>query len=269
MRTARSDYLWLAVTVTAPQGDPLWLLDHSLRSPFPAEDALAFTALPGNGLRIAGGGVDQTLRFRSPLARAEQAYGHTHNALMDRARERGWVRLHAAQVDRGGRRILIAGRSGAGKTTLAIRWAARGATIGSDEGVLIRGGLCVGLPRRLHLKHSSRESLPGPARDTAAVLDYDPPVTAVDPGALFAVPPPVAPRAPDLLVLLAPGEGAPTLSDASPFQVVAELGTEAASLSLDRAALVGELARLQRTTRCVTLTGHADESTLDALDALS
>ena len=73
----------------------------------------------------------------------------------------------------------------------------------------------------------------------------------------------------DLLVLLAPGEGAPTLSDASPFQVVAELGTEAASLSLDRAALVGELARLQRTTRCVTLTGHADESTLDALDALS
>ena len=46
--------------------------------------------------------------------------------------------LHASCVSRGGRAVLIAGRSGAGKSDLALRLIDRGAKLVSDDYTLVR-----------------------------------------------------------------------------------------------------------------------------------
>jgi hypothetical protein len=59
-----------------------------------------------------------------------------------------WV-LHAACVERGGRALVLAGPSGAGKTTLAWALLARGAGYLSDECTAIDGRGAIGLSRPL------------------------------------------------------------------------------------------------------------------------
>lgn len=268
MRIARSDYLWFAVRVTAGAEDPLWLLQHSLPSPFRLEGTLGLAALPGFGLRVSDRAGVRRQEFDSAWARAEHAYAMVHRTMMDRASAEGWVGIRAAQVDLRGTRILIAGPPGTGKTTLALGLAARGGTIGSDEVVLLREGHAVALPRRLRLLHDATTHLPERARESAVELPYAPPVDAVDPGRLTPSPPLVAPRVPKLLVLLTPGTHDPIVSEASPLQVIAELSTGAAPMSPDRGKLIGELSRLQRNVRCVRLTGRADDHGVDALESL-
>jgi hypothetical protein len=63
----------------------------------------------------------------------------------------GWV-LHAAALVHGDKTIVLAGPSGAGKTTLTLALAARGARIITEEIVLIDRDLIVrGLARPIHL----------------------------------------------------------------------------------------------------------------------
>jgi hypothetical protein len=62
----------------------------------------------------------------------------------------GWL-LHAAALERDGRAIVLAGPSGAGKTTLSLALVARGWRIATEEMVLIDASLAVrGLARPLH-----------------------------------------------------------------------------------------------------------------------
>ncbi len=72
----------------------------------------------------------------------------------------GWVRVHAALVEIGGRALLVVGESGAGKTTLALRLGLAGCVVQSDESVLIRTGTAVGVPRRFHAKGGASNFVP-------------------------------------------------------------------------------------------------------------
>jgi hypothetical protein len=65
--------------------------------------------------------------------------------------EPGWL-LHAAAVEVNGRALVLSGRSGAGKTTLALALAARGHRLLTEEIVWIGSDQLVrGLPRALHV----------------------------------------------------------------------------------------------------------------------
>jgi hypothetical protein len=75
----------------------------------------------------------------------------------------GWL-LHAAALERDGRAIVLAGPSGAGKTTLSLALVARGWRIATEEMVLIDTSLAVrGLARPLHAPADSPQHRAMPA----------------------------------------------------------------------------------------------------------
>jgi hypothetical protein len=87
-------------------------------------------------------------------------YGRCHARLADYMSLAGWVPLHAGVVTIGHRRVLVIGRKGAGKTTLAVRLLFDGQAAEGDELVFTRGGEAVSLPRNFHLKGDAPDVLP-------------------------------------------------------------------------------------------------------------
>lgn len=88
----------------------------------------------------------------------------------------GWI-LHAAAIDVGGRALVLAGSSGAGKTTLALALLAEGFRLLTEEIVWIGpDGTVRGVPRALHVPEgeplharipATWRRLPYPIRDRA------------------------------------------------------------------------------------------------------
>lgn len=72
----------------------------------------------------------------------------------------GTALLHAACLRRNGRRLLLVGAKGNGKTTLTLRLQSVGYQIEGDENVFVHGARVVARPRGLHVKESSLRLLP-------------------------------------------------------------------------------------------------------------
>lgn len=233
--SATSHYLWLDVEIVGDPPAEVDLMRHQLTSPWPAVDHLRASFVRTTAgwtveTQTTGHRTSETATESSltSLAAAELVYRRTHMLVRERADEHGWGRLHAATVDIGTKRIVIAGASGFGKTTLARELARRGANVQSDEAALIKGGLCVGLPRRIHVKDNADVCLTEDERNSAVLLDYEPGVWALDPprpGALT-----VAPI--DAVVLLGPrGDNEPVVEPVASGDAFQELIPEAAWLS--------------------------------------
>ena len=72
-----------------------------------------------------------------------------YHALVEQAAP-GWL-LHAAALERDGGAVVLAGPSGAGKTTLTLALLARGWRLSTEEIVLVdRGAIVTGLARPIH-----------------------------------------------------------------------------------------------------------------------
>jgi hypothetical protein len=212
----------------------------------PASDVLRL-ALSPVGVRVD----DQEYACPGPLAAIECAYRLVHDRVLRAARDDGWTRLHAAVVDVDGRRVLLAGRSGAGKTTLAARLLADGVAVLADEGAFVRDGLAVPLPRRWHVRQSTLEHVPllRTARNTV-VLPYDPPLWTVDPADLNG-PWRLEPARVDHVVLLEPvHRGESALVPAGTAAGIGELLAEALPYADRRDRTVRALARLLRDASC-------------------
>ena len=69
------------------------------------------------------------------------------------------VRIHAGCGEWNGRRFIVVGDKGVGKTTLMLRLLFSGFRIIGDELVLIREGKATPFPRRFHVKEGSRDIL--------------------------------------------------------------------------------------------------------------
>jgi hypothetical protein len=68
--------------------------------------------------------------------------------------------LHAASLRRNGRRVLIAGGKGAGKTSLALRLVGAGYALEGDEHVFLQNGGVIARPRGCRVKEPSLTLLP-------------------------------------------------------------------------------------------------------------
>ncbi len=79
-------------------------------------------------------------------------YGRVYRRTLERFVLAGWVALHAALATINGRRTMILGHKGVGKTTLATRLLFAGHAVEGDEMALVRDGLALALPRAFHLK---------------------------------------------------------------------------------------------------------------------
>lgn len=73
---------------------------------------------------------------------------------------KGLVKIHAACGSLKGRRFLLAGEKGAGKTTLVTKLLFEGMNAHGDERVLVRGDQTIPLPRKFHLKEGSVPLIP-------------------------------------------------------------------------------------------------------------
>ncbi|MCF8084909.1 MAG: hypothetical protein K9M96_17655, partial [Deltaproteobacteria bacterium] len=72
----------------------------------------------------------------------------------------GFVKIHAACGSFGGKRFLLAGEKGAGKTTLISRLLFEDAAVHGDEKVLVRDREVIPLPRKFHLKEGTIRLIP-------------------------------------------------------------------------------------------------------------
>ena len=94
-------------------------------------------------------------------AASDAIYVRAHRRAFELASRRGWSRVHAVTVDVDGSRVLVAGPSGAGKTTLALRMLFDGAAVQGDESVLVhRSGASLAVPRAFHVKDGTAAMVP-------------------------------------------------------------------------------------------------------------
>jgi hypothetical protein len=118
--------------------------------------------------------------------------------------------VHGASLVHEGRRVILVGRKGAGKSTLTLHLLARGFEVEGDEHVVLREGDLIARPRRMRIKPGS---LPFVPEFTDAVLNspavpdaFGTTVYAVDP-AISGRPWRVRAGRADHIVFLAPNHG--------------------------------------------------------------
>lgn len=274
------EYLWVTVVVAGERPSTLDLVQHGQRSPWPATRRLRVaTSLEAAGWRLeartesvtpeAPAASNETLTGLSELAVAEHLYRMIHALVSQEADAQGWGRLHAAAVDIGDRRVLVAGPSGAGKTTMARELARRGHALQSDEAVLIKGGLSVGLPRRIHIKESPDTPLISPSEDHDVVrLDYAPVILAIPPGPAGRA---LTVRPIHAIVLLGErghGDQQLELRRASSSEAFVALTSEASWFS-PGALAVSTVSQVLQAVPVWHLSGHEALSGADALEGLA
>jgi hypothetical protein len=125
----------------------------------------------GDGFLVLDGD-DELARPATVEAVGDEVHARVHRRAFEFASLQGWVRVHGVLATVGGRRVLVTGPSGAGKTTLALGLLARGDAVDGDESVLVRDGQARAVPRRFHVKAGSTRVVPG----AGPWLDAAPPV---------------------------------------------------------------------------------------------
>ncbi|WP_233272523.1 hypothetical protein [Rhodococcus sp. JT-3] len=262
-REIRAQYLWVDAVVNGPAIPEVGVVEHRITSPWPAEDSVTVAVHANRSTvdrwdaRITSsiGTCEETVAGLDGLHLAERIYRTVHRDVMTAARSQRWTRLHAALVDCGGVRVAIAGHSGAGKTTLALALALRGAQLHADEGVFIRGEEAVGLPRRIHLKAGTFDVLPEITAYDSLYLPYAPPVWALDPTTLPAPPDVESAHHPvDVLLILEGLDKSSTRITPMPTaQALRSLAEQSALWSDDHGVTLRNTAALLSNTPCYSL----------------
>ena len=149
-------------------------LVQDARQDYPMTDEIRLEALRhADGYRICEAGGEPRIESDSSMA-----LGRLHIRAYERAYEilpSTGLFLHAACGSYKGRRFLLLGDSGAGKTTLITRLLTAGALGEGDELALLEGDRLSALPRRFHIKSFGLGHFPGlPARS----IGYPPMTTA-------------------------------------------------------------------------------------------
>jgi hypothetical protein len=178
--------LWHEFTISTPSPAVLAALEFLVQAAaqrVDVRDEIAIAVVP------AAGGFE-IHQDRGPIVDAADAsavldvvYRRVYQHVFDEASRQGWVRAHAALADVHGRRFVLAGAAGVGKTTLALRLLYDGEDVQGDESVLLRAGESIAVPRPFHLKPGSEAYVP----EITELLPHlptvagDPPVSAFDP----------------------------------------------------------------------------------------
>jgi hypothetical protein len=160
--------LWHQVDIdieTSLDGDQrvqqaLRVLVPSATHEFPPLRRIQYQLRPSQNVVIVYEEHDELGRVQSTIDLLDLLFTRIFRRLFEHASRSGWVRLHAACVDLNGKRLVLVGDSGSGKTTTALHLATQGAAIGCDESVLIRDGISIPVPRLLHVKSDAAEHNP-------------------------------------------------------------------------------------------------------------
>lgn len=160
--------------------------------------------------------------------------------------------LHAASLVKNGRRILLVGQKGTGKTTLTLQLAIRGFTLESDENLFVTGSGVAARPRGCRIKEASLPLL----GDLAPVIERAPHIVDYRGARIFNVDPrslgirwSVAEGPADAVILLRANHGGlSSLRDIPAMAMVRGLMGEIGLQVGDRTSGPARLARLASTT---------------------
>jgi hypothetical protein len=274
----RTHYLWVDAIVRGPAIPELGVIEHRIASPWPADHNVEVRIQRNRStfgrwdatIDSTIGGRKEPLIGLDGLHLAENVYRTVHRDVMTAADTELWTRLHAALVDCNGVRVAIAGHSGAGKTTLALALALRGAQLRADEGVFIRGTEAVGLPRRVHLKAGTFDVLPDIKAHDSLYLPYTPSVWALDPSTLPATPNvDSAVRGIDLVLILDKWDGGPTRVATMPApQAIQSLAEQSALWSDNHGLTLRNIAALLSNAPCYRMIRHHGDTGADTVEEL-
>jgi energy-coupling factor transporter ATP-binding protein EcfA2 len=182
--------------------------------------------------------------------------------------------IHAALLRRRGKRILIAGSRGSGKTTLTLRLAHIGYEMEGDEHVFIDNDGVIARPRAYRVKHTALALLPELAHGILAAPSYE----DVRGSRIFNVDPTtvggrwrIEKGSVDCVIVLRPNHGGySSLRPMAPMMAAQAIISELGMRDLDRGASIGAVATLVGRARSfdLSLGDHDNAKTLieQALD---
>jgi hypothetical protein len=205
--------------------------------------------------------------FEATAAGAADAIAARSRArALELAALKGWVRIHGALVDLGGKRILLAGPPGAGKTALALGLALRGGELQGDESVLLRKGEALAVPAPLRLGEGR---VAAPALATARAHLRADGFSLLDPARDLGLSWRLRAAPVDHVVVLDPRPGRPVCVPSTPAETLSELAARLADTALPKAVAVRALVGALERARCHLLAA-ADGGAMEvAIAALS
>jgi hypothetical protein len=169
----------------------------------------------------------------------------------------GYTRLHAGSVTLEGRRFLVAGSKGAGKSSLLLKLLIGGAEVQGDENVLFRGEETIPLPRKFHLRDGTLEMVPELKAAAAGLRRYQPvsvpPLCFFDPTDV-GLPWRVKAAPADAIVFLEPAFGGDSILEPFPkVGMVQDLLFQTLNLAEKAGPQIEELSGLVRGCACFRL----------------
>jgi hypothetical protein len=163
-RTARYRVLGVEVAVTSDRADTLARVEDTYAAfrctPTGGEDAMTLALRregpEGDWVVRDGDGYEQ--RWQDPAEATIDLLGRVVAGLLPRLHARGLGVIHAGALEHRGRALIIAGRSGQGKTTTTLGLLGRGLGLLSDEFAVIEPDSRRILPyrRSLHIRPATR-----------------------------------------------------------------------------------------------------------------
>jgi hypothetical protein len=182
----RVDLLWHRFELTVddellPAIEPLL---HRAVQPVTPEVVVRLEARREGDRFVVDENGDRLVEATEPRDVAIAVFERAHRRMFELASRKGWLRIHGAVLEVGGRRLAVIGWSGAGKTTLALAALAAGLPAESDESFLSDGHRVLAAPRRFHCEAGTFELVPA-AREWAErspLLHHVEPTWAIDPG---------------------------------------------------------------------------------------
>jgi hypothetical protein len=181
------------------------------------------------------------------------------------------VVLHAASALRKGRRVLVLGPSGAGKTTFMLQALLDGWQVEGDEQVYLNGGSVVALPRCFHVKESGLEAFPQLAEQIRGLPDV-----GADGGRIYALDPAefgykwrIGRGAADVVLFLEPERGKePELVPCPKYRMVNLMMSQCYPPSSRGPGWIGEVSALANAAACYRLVAGPPRQTVLAVDAV-
>ena len=263
--------LWHRVTVADAGGEVIEALRASVATAqqevSPSRAQRYDASFDGDRYSVAEEG-DAFVVAATPELAADAIAGRSRRRALELAALKGWVQVRAGMVDVAGKRILLVGPPGAGRTVLLLRLAQRGGALQGDESVLLRAGLALAVPAPV-LVGEPIDPAPSKLVELAPRLPRVGDRAALDPARDLVSAWRLSAAPLDHIVVLDARPGRPGCLPSTPGEALSELAAASDAGAVSKAALLQELTAAVVAAACYRLRAGEMDAMEDALVAIA